>query len=159
MELILWRHAEAVPGTPDADRPLTEAGKRQAAAMAAWLRPRLPAGIRILVSPATRARQTADALGQPYELCDAITKEQPATELMNAADWPSNPRHVMLVGHQPAFGELVAMILGTSVGKWDMAKGGIWWFSDRQETEKTEVFVKAVLGPEMLLQDGEAATK
>jgi hypothetical protein len=46
------------------------------------------------------------------------------------------------------------MILGTSVGFWNMAKGGIWWFSDRQETEKTEVFVKAVVAPEMLESPG-----
>jgi phosphohistidine phosphatase len=158
MELILWRHADAAPGTPDAARPLTEEGHRQAAAMAAWLLPRLPAGMRILVSPATRARQTADALGLPYDLSDAIAKPQPATELMNAADWPANPQNVMLVGHQPALGELIAMILGTSVARWDIAKGGIWWFSDRQETEKTEVHVKAVLRPELLRAsaDGQA---
>ena len=31
MELILWRHAEAAPGQPDAARPLTEHGRAQAA--------------------------------------------------------------------------------------------------------------------------------
>jgi phosphohistidine phosphatase len=155
MELILWRHAQAAPGTPDEARALTEHGLSQAAAIAAWLKPRLPPDTKILVSPSTRTRQTADALQLPYELCDAIAKPRPATDLLNAADWPSNSRNVLLVGHQPAFGELVAMILGTSVAWWDMAMGGLWWFSDRQETEKTEVYVKAVLAPEMLQDAGQ----
>ena len=31
MDLILWRHADAAPGEPDIDRPLTAKGLRQAA--------------------------------------------------------------------------------------------------------------------------------
>ena len=40
MELILWRHAEAEPGTldlPDEQRALTPKGQRHAARMGAWL--------------------------------------------------------------------------------------------------------------------------
>ena len=63
MDLILWRHAEAEDGVPDGARALTKKGLKQAAAIAAWLKPRLPDATRILVSPATRAQQTAAALG------------------------------------------------------------------------------------------------
>jgi phosphohistidine phosphatase len=154
MELILWRHAESPPGEPDEARPLTETGWRHAQLVAQWLRPRLPANLLILSSPALRTRQTAQALEMPFELCDDIAKDRRATDLLKAADWPANRRNVMLVGHQPALGELVAMILGTSVTWWDVAKGGIWWFSDTQETEKTEVMVKAVLAPWMLDSTG-----
>jgi phosphohistidine phosphatase len=150
MELILWRHAEAGEGSPDEARPLSGRGQAQASLVAAWLKPRLPAGTRILVSPALRTRQTAEALQLPFELCNEIGKDKSATDLLNAADWPANPGNVLLVGHQPSLGEMVAMIVGSSVGWWDIPKGGVWWFSDRQETEKTEVTVKAVLAPEML---------
>ena len=40
MDLILWRHAEAVEGVVeggDMDRSLTSRGEKQAARMAAWL--------------------------------------------------------------------------------------------------------------------------
>jgi phosphohistidine phosphatase len=150
MELILWRHAEAAPGAPDEARPLTDAGRRHAQAMAQWLQPCLPANLRILCSPALRARQTVEPLALPYDIHEAIAKDRPATDLLKAADWPANLRNIMLVGHQPAFGELIAIILGTSVTWWDMAKGGVWWFSDTQEEEKTEVYVKAVMAPWML---------
>ena len=150
MELILWRHAEAAPGTPDEARALTDAGRRHAHAMARWLAPRLPADLRILCSPALRARQTVEPLALAHDIDEAIAKDRPATDLLKAADWPANRRNIMLVGHQPAFGELIAIILGSSVTWWDMAKGGVWWFSDMQEEEKTEVYVKAVMAPWML---------
>ena len=150
MELILWRHAEAAPGAPDHARALTDTGRRHAHMMAQWLLPRLPSDLLILSSPAVRARQTAEALGLPFDLSEAIGQDRPATDLLRAADWPANQRNVMLVGHQPALGELIALILGTSVTWWDMDKGGAWWFSDTQETEKTEVRVKAVMAPWMV---------
>ncbi|WP_204271061.1 histidine phosphatase family protein, partial [Escherichia coli] len=64
MDLILWRHAEAeviAPGQDDLQRALTPKGERQARRMAAWLNHRLPATTRVLVSPALRCRQTAEA--------------------------------------------------------------------------------------------------
>jgi len=44
MDLILWRHAEAedAGGKPDLERNLTRHGRKQAARMAEWLKPRLP---------------------------------------------------------------------------------------------------------------------
>ena len=36
MDLLLWRHAEAVEGSPDHARELTERGQRQARRMATW---------------------------------------------------------------------------------------------------------------------------
>ena len=66
MDLILWRHAEAEDGVPDGERALTKKGRKQAAALAAWLNERLPKRPRILVSPAVRAQQTAAALGQAF---------------------------------------------------------------------------------------------
>ena len=62
MDLILWRHAEAEDGSPDAKRKLTARGRKQAKQIARWLKPRLPADARIVVSPALRAVQTAEAL-------------------------------------------------------------------------------------------------
>ena len=71
MDLVLWRHAEAQDweeGCNDAARKLTSRGEKQAARMAAWLDRQLPEGTRILVSPARRAEQTAQALGRKYKL-------------------------------------------------------------------------------------------
>ncbi|MDP1716682.1 MAG: histidine phosphatase family protein, partial [Burkholderiales bacterium] len=72
MELILWRHADAEDGRPDAGRKLTAKGAKQAEVMAAWLRERLPEDTAVLVSPARRAQQTAQALSKKFETSQAI---------------------------------------------------------------------------------------
>ena len=64
IELVLWRHAEAEDGSPDLNRALTRRGQAQAAAMAEWLRPRLPDRVRIFASEARRSQQTAAHLGK-----------------------------------------------------------------------------------------------
>src|SRR5260370_35208596 len=66
MDLILWRHAEAEAGSPDSARKLTGHGVEQARRIAAWLKPRLPGNCEILVSPAARAQQPAQALGMAF---------------------------------------------------------------------------------------------
>ena len=57
MDLLLWRHAEAVDGLPDSTRELTERGIKQAHKVAEWLEKRRPKKLRVLVSPTTRTRQ------------------------------------------------------------------------------------------------------
>jgi phosphohistidine phosphatase len=50
MDLILWRHAEAVDSSPDHARELTAKGIKQAGKIAAFLRPHLPGDARILLA-------------------------------------------------------------------------------------------------------------
>lgn len=150
MELILWRHAEAAPGLPDEARELTETGRRHAHSMAQWLRPRLPSDLAILSSPAVRTRQTADALQLPFALSDALAKGRNAASLRDAAGWPDNPRNVMLVGHQPALCDLLALLLGAATPLDDMPKAGIWWLAARRESGRLMIGVKAVIGPASL---------
>ncbi|MDX1626883.1 MAG: histidine phosphatase family protein [Wenzhouxiangellaceae bacterium] len=61
---VLVRHAEATPtgaGMPDRERPLTRAGRRQAAECARWLGEREElSDLPMLVSPARRTQQTAE---------------------------------------------------------------------------------------------------
>ncbi|HEX6136244.1 MAG TPA: histidine phosphatase family protein, partial [Casimicrobiaceae bacterium] len=72
MHLILWRHAEAEAGEPDLARRLTAKGVKQAARTGKWLDEHLPANCRILVSPAKRAQQTAEALKRKFRTRDEL---------------------------------------------------------------------------------------
>jgi phosphohistidine phosphatase len=75
MDLILWRHAEAIDLElvgDDMARYLTPRGEKQASRMAEWLDRQLPAGAKVLVSPAVRAEQTAHALGRKYKISPAL---------------------------------------------------------------------------------------
>ena len=88
MDLILWRHAEAVESgvdLTDLERPLTARGERQAARMAAWLNRQLPATTRVLASPARRTQQTAQALERKFRTVPAIAPEATPEAVLDAA--------------------------------------------------------------------------
>jgi phosphohistidine phosphatase len=130
MDLILWRHADAEGGSPDSTRQLTERGREQARRVAAWLKPRLPQGCELLISPAARAQQTALALGVPFVASPAVGPDARADEVIAAAGWPARSGAVLIVGHQPTLGRVAAMLLSGAEADWDIGKGALWWFRE-----------------------------
>jgi phosphohistidine phosphatase len=150
MELILWRHAEAEDGVPDLDRELTDKGRKQASRMADWLNPRLPQDIRVLVSPATRTLQTAQALGRYFERVPALAPGAGAADVLNAAGWPDSAYPVLVVGHQPTLGQVAMQLLSGQAGDLAVKKGGIWWFQSRERGGQLQVVLRAVAGPDWL---------
>ena len=153
MDLILWRHAEAeiaAEGQDDVQRALTPKGERQARRMAAWLNHRLPATTRILVSPALRCRQTAEALGREMRIVPGIAPDAPIEALIEASRWPKSAEPVLLCGHQPTLGQLAAHLLAGVDQDWAVKKGAVWWLRWRQRDGEPEVTLHAVQGPDSL---------
>lgn len=161
MDLILWRHAEAEElsaGVDDPARGLTGKGERNARRVGEWLNSVLPATTRILVSPALRTRQTADALQRKYKLVDALAPEGTVDGLLAAARWPDAREPVLVVGHQPTLG-LAAAYLMTGPGlvagheqemlPWAMRKGSVWWLRHRPKEDRGEVVLVTVRSPEL----------
>jgi len=152
MDLILWRHAEAEEareGQDDLDRALTSRGEKQAARVAGWLDRVLPEGTRILCSPARRCEQTALALGRKYKIKPELAPGTTVEQVLQAAQWPDARQPVLLVGHQPVFGQVLARLLGM---EHDCAvrKGAAWWLRRRERDGDTQTVVIAV-------QSGETA--
>jgi len=149
MDLILWRHAEAEDGMPDSARELTKRGRKQAAQVAAWLRGRLASDCRILVSPAKRTLQTADALGLPYETTKKVGTGATPADVLSTAGWPGAAGMMLVVGHQPTLGGVAAQILCGEVADWTIRKGAAWWFCCR-ERHGGEVLLRAMIGPDLV---------
>ncbi|MCB1916116.1 MAG: histidine phosphatase family protein [Rhodocyclaceae bacterium] len=149
MELLLWRHAEAIDGTPDAERPLSDRGHRQARRMAAWLERNQPDALQVIASPALRTRMTADALTRDYRVDERLGTAASAADLMAAAGWPHGTGAVLIVGHQPTLGELAALLLTGEPSGWSVKKGALWWFRSRIRDHRTEVVLRAVLPAEL----------
>lgn len=148
MDLILWRHADAENGIPDADRRLTNKGRKQAERMAAWLTKRLPADYVVLASPARRAQETARALTRNYETrADVGTLATPHA-ILKAAGWPRSDSAVVIVGHQPVLGQAAALALTGSVADWNVKKGAVWWLAQRDPEDKSAL--RAVIGPDFV---------
>jgi phosphohistidine phosphatase len=150
MDLILWRHADAADGQPDAARPLTKKGQKQARAMARWLEPRLPEDLRILVSPALRAQETAGALQREFETSDAIAVGQSASAILSAGGWPDAGRAVLIVGHQPTLGQVAAKLLTGRESAWHLSKGAVWWIRHRKRGDRSEVVLRLAITPDEL---------
>lgn len=150
MDLILWRHAEAEDGFPDQGRKLTDKGEKQAAKMAAWLKARLPEETRIIVSPATRTRQTATALTRDGVIVKEIGPGASVAALLSAAGWPDAKGAVVVVGHQPTLGAVAAYLLANAQQSWNVKKGAVWWFSNRTRQDETQTVLRMVMSPEFL---------
>lgn len=165
MDLILWRHAQAHALPPDgADltneatfdlardltRELTPKGEKQAERMAAWLNQRLPDTTRILVSPARRTQQTAQALGRAFKTVASLSPLASVDDLLDAARWPRSRDPVLIVGHQPTLGLLAARLMTGQDQAWSVRKGAVWWLRHRERDGELGVSLHAVQSPDFL---------
>jgi phosphohistidine phosphatase len=128
--LMLLRHAKTehdAPSGQDQDRRLDDRGRLDAAAVGGWIGRHPPLPDAVLVSTAVRARQTWEIAGQAIkdvlrepaaakwqvEFLDEIYGAEPAQLLgiVRMAE-VSNPKALMLVGHNPGMHELALMLTG-----------------------------------------------
>ncbi|MBV9759597.1 MAG: phosphohistidine phosphatase SixA [Acidobacteriaceae bacterium] len=134
MELYLLRHGVAEkdrPGLRDAERALTEEGRRKLrevlkTASETRVNPSL-----ILTSPLKRAAQTAEVAKQVLGYKNEILRtkallpggsvEQVWDEVRAHRDEPS----LMLVGHNPLFAELSGYLLGSADMQVEFKKGAL----------------------------------
>ena len=149
MDLILWRHADALDGEPDMARALTAKGHKQAEKMAAWLRQRLPENTLVLVSPAVRALQTADALGEDYKVLAELAPGADGVHVLGAAGWPDAAAAALVVGHQPTLGEAAHILLCGAAGDLSIKKGGVLWLSNRVRGGTPQTFIRAAMTAEL----------
>ena len=146
MDLILWRHADAEDGTPDAERKLTPKGEKQAKRVADWLKEHLPDDYVVLASPARRTRQTAQALTKKLQTVEDVGTGASPGGVLKAAGWPERSGFVVVVGHQPTLGQAIALALTGKEDGWSLRKGALWWLRSRDD----DVVVRAVIGPDLL---------
>jgi len=147
MDLLLWRHAEAVDGSPDAKRKLTPRGQTQARQMSVWLTQHAPKDLRIIASPALRCQQTAEALGRPFATDPRLATDGNVATLVAATGWPDGGA-VLIVGHQPTLGQTAALLLSGEEAEWAIKKGALWWFSNRTRRGETQTILRAVMAPD-----------
>jgi phosphohistidine phosphatase len=109
MHLVIVRHAEAAPGSPDELRPLTPDGHAQARQLGERLREALGVPDAVLTSPLLRARETGAALGlgepEPHEL---LAPGATAADVVAAV--AGRGETVVVVGHQPDCGKIAAAL-------------------------------------------------
>ena len=151
MDLILWRHAEAHDaegGGTDMDRDLTSRGHKQAVKMAAWLDRHLPDSARILASPSRRTEQTALALGRKYKVRAELGPDGSPAQVLELVQWPQSKASVLVVGHQPVLGQIVAQLIGLKESDCAIKKGAVWWLRTRTRDDRSETVIVTVQNPD-----------
>jgi len=138
MNLYLLRHGIAVePGTAgctvDSERPLTSKGKsRLRTAARAMDRLDLSFDL-ILSSPFVRARETAEIIARHFKrrkkmaYSDELTPSgDPRLLIQQLNQFRPEPDNVLLVGHEPYLGKLIALLTaGNTSLDIDFKKGGL----------------------------------
>lgn len=142
MDLILWRHADAVDGYPDLSRELSPKGRDQAARMADWLQPRLPTGAQLIASGATRAQQTLAALSTDFRIESRLNPGARPADYLNLA----TEACTVIVGHQPEIGRVISQLLCGEDRSTSVKKASVWWFSGRGGQWE----LRAMLSPDQL---------
>jgi phosphohistidine phosphatase len=127
--LMLLRHAKTehdAPSGQDQDRRLDDRGRLDAAAVGGWIGRHLPIPEVVLVSTAVRAQQTWEVVQQAMqdatrtvapppqvEFLDELYGAEPAQllQIIRMAE-ASDPRQLMVVGHNPGMHELALALAG-----------------------------------------------
>jgi phosphohistidine phosphatase len=155
----LLRHAEAEDVSPtgrDADRRLTEEGKKRMRAVAKAIAKLDPGYDAVLVSPLVRARETAEPVAR------ACGFGRPLTETRNLAP-NADPVEILhelarlgassalLVGHQPHVGRLFGLLLsGRSDLEIPMKKAALAEFEAASDPSLGPAELKFSLPPRLL---------
>ena len=151
----LLRHAHAGDAErwegPDASRPLSGKGRRQAERLGAFL---VGAGVkpdRIITSPKVRAAETATIVGSALGL--EPVEDDRLAEGCDLADLDSlvlasGAREPMVVGHDPDFSELLSVLIGAPDQV--MRKGALATIDVRRPLRPGEGVLRWLVPPELL---------
>jgi phosphohistidine phosphatase SixA len=136
MRLVLMRHADAGDADPvrwpgDRERPLTDAGRREHARVAAALHRMGVVFDRILTSPLARARETAAITSRAYGGVPAPEpsellgdRAEPARTLAGLA--AVEAERLLCVGHEPTLSRLAGLLISPDgSARVEMRKSGV----------------------------------
>ena len=124
--LMMLRHAKTETDAPsgrDQDRRLDERGRRDAAEIGAWIARHPPFPDFVQVSPAVRAKQTWELAWEAMkervrppqvEFLPGLYAAEPGQmlEIIRTAS-VTDPKRLMVVGHNPGMHELALMLTGS----------------------------------------------
>jgi len=132
MVVYVMRHAEAVEGSDtlqDEWRYLTEKGRSVAEKMSAAIAKFGPKPRLTITSPLTRAVQTAEIAAEKACRRNVVVASEmllpgaDISELVTYLKGCGNAKRVLLVGHEPQLGLLVASLLGRKDDNISLKKG------------------------------------
>lgn len=137
--ILLMRHAKAeagVSGQRDFDRPLAERGREDSLRMGRALAKfgTIPAAI--VASPASRAKQTAEAAAQAMKFAGTIQFERALYDapgevwLTALRALPASCDSALVVAHSPGIAEAAGLLCGAPPGAFDVPTAAVLAIDD-----------------------------
>lgn len=154
------RESFAHTGRPDGERPLTGAGRRRMEAGARGLARVVPEVARVLTSPWTRARETAEIVAGAYDEAPLATSPLllPGADPQELLAWvfgEAHPGLSALVGHEPHLSEWIGWAAtGEPRSLVDMKKGGACLLEFPGEPAPGTAVIRWLLPPKLLRRLG-----
>lgn len=158
VELYLLRHAHA--GDPetwsgdDDERPLTAKGRRQSERLGRFLGATRFQPDAILTSPKARARQTAEIVARRLHI-DVTVDERLGSDLglagLDGVLGDADAARPVLVGHDPDFSALLAMLCGAS--RVPMKKGALCRIDVDRPLQPGAGVLRWLLPPDLLKRE------
>lgn len=90
------------------------------------------------------------ALGRKHKMRSELAPGTTADAVLEVAGWPNGKSVVLLVGHQPSFGNTIALLLGLKQDACPVRKGAVWWIRSRERDGDVQTVVVTVQSPEFL---------
>jgi phosphohistidine phosphatase len=118
----MLRHGDAEPGSPDAERPLTDKGREQSRAAGLALK---ALGVKLdacLTSPKVRSAETARLACEPLDIDHQLEPKLAGGPFDAEALAAGLGDEVLLVGHEPDFSAAIRGLTGAQVR---LRKGGL----------------------------------
>ena len=139
----------------DIDRELTKQGRKDAAAMAKWLHQHLPANTEVLCSPARRCLETAAALQrfnrhQKVTIAEYLGVENTVDKIAKHVLNEDSSRTILIIGHQPNLGLLIARLLKMENEACVVKKGAVWWLRQRHVDDTVQTYLFTVQHPDFV---------
>ena len=89
-------------------------------------------------------------LTQRFETRPELGPDAGAATILQACGWPRAGHPALVVGHQPALGELVARLLAIEGGACEIEKGAVWWLRKGEEGARSEAVLRTVQSPDLV---------
>lgn len=135
MDLYLIRHADALAlgengVTEDEDRPLSDKGERQSAALGQFLKTHDITFDRVISSPLLRAKQTTEIMLKAADMEASFTFANELTpnarpKKLARALMKTSGEKIALIGHLPHMGDFTAWIIGGKKAQIEFSKAGM----------------------------------
>ena len=158
--VLFMRHAKSdwnAQYRTDFERPLNARGQRDGPMMAAFLARQGLLPQRIVSSPATRARLTAEFVARERDFDGELEFDQriylasPRMLLTVIRDQPEAVDVVMLVGHNPGMEDIIELLCGGSVRMPTAAVASLRLFADRwRDAQPEQAYLQWLVKPKIL---------